>query len=269
MWIVKLALRRPYTFVVMSILILVMGGVAIFRTPTDIFPNINIPVVSIIWNYNGLVPEQMSNRIVSVTERNMTTVVDNIEHIESQSLYGIAVVKVFLQPNASLDRAIAQITASSQTQLRQLPPGTTPPLIIAYSASSVPVTQLALSGQGLSEQQLNDYGLNFIRTQLITTPGAAVPYPYGGKQRQVMVDLNPSALQSKGLSALDVVNAISLQNLILPTGTSKIGGKEYNVDVLNAAPQSMDELNRIPIKTVGNTTIYVKDVAWVRDGFPP
>jgi multidrug efflux pump subunit AcrB len=269
MWIVQLALRRPYTFVVMAILILVMGVVAIFRTPTDIFPNINIPVVSIIWNYNGLVPQEMSDRIVSVTERNLTTVVDNIEHVESQSLYGIAVVKVFLQPNASLDRAIAQITSSSQTQLRLLPQGTTPPLIIAYSASSVPVMQLALSGNGLSEQQLNDYGLNFIRTQLITIPGTAVPYPYGGKQRQVQVDLNPEALQAKGLSALDVVNAIAVQNLILPTGTAKIGGKEYNVDIPNAAPQTIAELNRIPIKTIGNTTIYMKDVAWVRDGFPP
>jgi multidrug efflux pump subunit AcrB len=269
MWIVQLALRRPYTFVVMSILILVMGGVAIFRTPTDIFPNINIPVVSVIWNYNGLVPKDMSDRIVSVTERNMTTIVDNIEHVESQSLYGIAVVKVFLQPNASLDRAIAQITASSQTQLRQLPVGTTPPLVIAYSASSVPVMQLALSGNGLSEQQLNDYGLNFIRTQLITIPGTSVPYPYGGKQRQVQVDLNPAALESKGLSALDVVNAITVQNLILPTGTSKIGGKEYNVDIPNAAPQTIADLNRLPIKTVGDTTIYMKDVAWVRDGFPP
>src|ERR1700757_1650129 len=269
MWIVKLALRRPYTFVVMSILILVMGGVAIFRTPTDIFPNINIPVVSVIWNYNGLVPKDMSDRIVSVTERNMTTIVDNIEHVESQSLYGIAVVKVFLQPNASLDRAIAQITASSQTQLRQLPAGTTPPLVIAYSASSVPVLQLALSGKGLSEQQLNDYGLNFIRTQLITIPGTAVPYPYGGKQRQVQVDLNPAALQSKGLSPLDVVNAIAVQNLILPTGTSKIGSKEYDVDIPNAAPQTIEDLNRIPIKTIGSTTIYIKDVAWVRDGFPP
>jgi multidrug efflux pump subunit AcrB len=269
MWIVKLALRRPYTFVVMSILILVMGGVAIFRTPTDIFPDISIPVVSIIWNYNGLVPKDMADRIVSVTERNMTTIVDNIEHVESQSLYGIAVVKVFLQPNASLDRAIAQITASSQTQLRQLPAGTTPPLIIAYSASSVPVLQLALSGKGLSEQRLNDYGLNFIRTQLITIPGTAVPYPYGGKQRQVQVDLNPAALESKGLSALDVVNAIAVQNLILPTGTSKIGAKEYNVDIPNAAPQTIADLNRIPIKTIGDTTIYMKDVAWVRDGFPP
>jgi multidrug efflux pump subunit AcrB len=253
----------------MSILILVMGAISIYRTPTDIFPNINIPVVSVIWNYNGLIPKEMADRIVSVTERNLTTVVDNIEHIESQSLYGVAVVKVFLQPNASIDRAIAQLTASSQTQLRQLAPGTTPPLIIAYSASSVPVLQLALSGQGLSEQELNDYGLNFIRTQLITVPGTSVPYPYGGKQRQVQVDLNPSALQSKGLSALDVVNAITLQNLILPTGTSKIGGKEYDVDIPNAAPQTMTDLNRIPIKTVGSTTIYMKDVAWVRDGFPP
>jgi multidrug efflux pump subunit AcrB len=269
MWIVRLALRRPYTFVVMAILILAMGAISIYRTPTDIFPNINIPVVSVIWNYNGLIPKDMADRIVSVTERNLTTIVDNIEHIESQSLYGIAVVKVFLQPNASIDRGVAQLTASSQTQLRQLPAGTTPPLIIAYSASSVPVLQLALSGQGLSEQELNDYGLNFIRTQLITVPGTAVPYPYGGKQRQVQVDLNPSALQSKGLSALDVVNAITLQNLILPTGTSKIGGKEYDVDIPNAAPQTMTDLNRIPIRTIGSTTIYMKDVAWVRDGFPP
>src|SRR6201981_3813097 len=269
MWIVQLALRRPYTFVVMAILILVLGVVAIFQTPTDIFPNINIPVVSIIWTYGGLVPREMSDRIVSITERNLTTVVDNIEHVESQSLYGIAVVKVFLQPNASLDRAVSQITASSQTQLKMLPQGTTPPLIIAYSASSVPVLQLALSGKGMSEQELNDYGLNFIRTQLITIPGTAVPYPYGGKQRQVQVDLNPAALQAKGLSALDVVNAIAAQNLILPTGTSKIGGTEYNVDIPNAAPQTIADLNRIPIKTIGDATIYMKDVAWVRDGFPP
>ncbi|MGO9519531.1 MAG: efflux RND transporter permease subunit [Candidatus Korobacteraceae bacterium] len=269
MWIVRLALRRPYTFVVVSILIVIMGGLAIVRTPTDIFPNINIPVISIIWSYNGLIPEDMSDRIVSVTERALTTTVDNIEHIESQSLYGIAVVKVFLQPSANIQQGIAQITAVSQTQLRQLPAGTTPPLIISYSASSVPVLQLALSGNGLSEQQLNDYGLNFIRTQLITVPGASVPYPYGGKIRQVQVDLNTTELQSKGLSALDVVNAISVQNLILPTGTSKIGPKEYDVSILNAAPQTIADLNRIPIKTIGGTTIYVKDVAWVRDGFPP
>jgi len=269
MWIVRLALRRPYTFAVVSILIVILGGLAIVRTPTDIFPNIDIPVVSIIWNYNGLTPDDMSDRIVSVTERALTTTVDNIEHIESQSLYGVAVVKVFLQPTANIQQGIAQITAISQTQLRQLPAGTTPPLILAYSASSVPVLQLALSGKNLSEQQLNDYGLNFIRTQLITVPGASVPYPYGGKQRQVEVDLNTTALQSKGLSALDVVNAISLQNLILPTGTSKIGSKEYDVSIPNAAPQTIAELNQIPIKTIGTTTIYIKDVAWVRDGFPP
>jgi multidrug efflux pump subunit AcrB len=269
MWIVRLALRRPYTFVVMSILIVILGVLAIVRTPTDIFPNINIPVVSIIWSFNGLTPDDMADRIVSVTERSLTTTVDNIEHVESQSLYGVAVVKVFLQPNANIQRGIAQITAVSQTQLRQLPVGTTPPLVLAYSASSVPVLQIALSGQNMSEQELNDYGLNFIRTQLITVPGASVPYPYGGKQRQVQVDLNPTALQSKGLSALDVTNAISLQNLILPTGTSKIGSKEYDVSIPNAAPQTIEDLNRIPIKSVGGTTIYIKDVAWVRDGFPP
>src|ERR1700757_2767835 len=269
MWIVRLALKQPYTIVVLAILIFLFGGLSIVRTPTDIFPNINIPVVSIIWNYNSLEPQDLADRIVTITERNLTTTVDNIEHIESQSLYGIAVVKVFLQPTASLQQGIAQITAVSQTQLRQLPAGTTPPLIIAYSASSVPVLQLALSGKGLSEQELNDYGLNFIRTQLITVPGTAVPYPYGGKQRQVQVDLNPAALQAKGLSALDVVNAIAAQNLILPTGTSKIGGTEYNVDIPNAAPQTIADLNRIPIKTIGDATIYMKDVAWVRDGFPP
>src|SRR6266852_1464371 len=269
MWIVRLALRRPYTMAVLAILIFILGALAIVRTPTDIFPNIDIPVVSIIWSYNGLTPDDMSDRIVSVTERALTTTVDNIQHIESQSLYGIAVVKVFLQPTANIQQGIAQITAVSQTQLRQLPAGATPPLIRAYSASSVPVLQLALSGQNLSEQELNDYGLNFIRTQLITVPGASVPYPYGGKQRQVQVDLNTTALQSKGLSALDVVNAISVQNLILPTGTSKIGSREYDVSIPNAAPQTIADLNRIPIKTIGGTTIYIKDVAWVRDVFPP
>ncbi|MGC1171889.1 MAG: efflux RND transporter permease subunit [Candidatus Acidiferrales bacterium] len=269
MWIVRLALRRPYTFVVVAILIVIMGALAIVRTPTDIFPNIDIPVVSIIWTYNGLVPEDMADRIVSVTERALTTTFDNIEHIESKSLYGIDLVMVFLQPTANIQQGIAQITAVSQTQLKQLPAGTTPPLILAYSASSVPVLQLALSGQNMSEQELNDYGLNFIRTQIITVPGASVPYPYGGKQRQVQVDLNPTALQSKSLSALDVVNAISLQNLILPTGTAKIGPTEYDVSIPNAAPQTIADLNRIPIKTIGSTTIYIKDVAWVRDGFPP
>jgi multidrug efflux pump subunit AcrB len=268
MWIVRLALRRPYTFVVASLLILILGPIVIYRTPTDVFPNINIPVVSIIWNYSGLAPQEISDRIVTLTERTLTTTVDDIEHIESQSLNGVAVVKVFFQPTAKIEKAIAQITAISQTQLRQLPQGTTPPLVISYSASSVPIVQLALSGRGLSEQQLNDFGLNFIRTRLVTVPGASIPYPYGGKQRQVQVDLNTAELQSKGLSPLDVVNAVSAQNLILPSGTSKIGALEYDVSI-NGSPQTISELNDLPIKTVGSTTIYIRDVAWVRDGFPP
>jgi multidrug efflux pump subunit AcrB len=268
MWIVRLALRRPYTFIVASLLILILGPIVIYRTPTDVFPTINIPVVSIIWNYTGLAPQDMSDRIVTLTERTLTTTVDDIEHIESQSLNGIAVVKVFFQPTAKIEKAIAQITAISQTQLRQLPPGTTPPLVISYSASSVPIVQLALSGKGLSEQQLNDFGLNFIRTRLVTVPGASIPYPYGGKQRQVQVDLNTTALQAKGLSPLDVVNAISAQNLILPSGTSKIGALEYDI-ATNGSPQTISELNDLPVKTLGSTTIYIKDVAWVRDGFPP
>ena len=268
MWIVALALRRPYTFVVVALLLLILGPIVIFRTPTDIFPNIDIPVVSILWNYTGLNSQDMANRIVTLTERTLTTTVDDIEHSESQSLNGIAVVKVFFQPHANIEKAIAQITAISQTQLRQLPPGTTPPLIITYNASTVPILQLALSGQKLSEQQLFDYGVNFIRTRLVTIPGAAIPYPYGGKQRQVQVDLDTNALQSKGLSPMDVVNAISAQNLILPSGTSKIGQFEYDVD-LNGSPQTVAELNDLPIRKVGNTTVYIRDVAFVRDGFPP
>ncbi len=268
MWIVRLALRRPYTFVVVSLLLLILGPIVILRTPTDIFPNIDIPVVSILWNYQGLNPDDMSNRIVFQTERALTTLVDDISHIESQSLNGIAVVKVFFQPHADITKAIAQVTAISQTQLRQLPPGTTPPLVITYSASSVPIIQLALSGQELSEQQLFDYGVNFIRTRLITVPGCAIPYPYGGKQRQVQIDLDTNALQSKGLSPVDVVNAISAQNIILPSGTSKIGTFEYAVDT-NSSPTTVAELNQLPIKTVGSTTIYIHDVAYVRDGFPP
>ena len=252
----------------LALLLLILGPIVILRTPTDIFPNINIPVVSILWNYQGLNPDDMSNRIVFQTERALTTLVDDISHIESQSLNGIAVVKVFFQPHADITKAIAQVTAISQTQLRQLPPGTTPPLVITYSASSVPIIQLALSGQSLSEQQLFDYGVNFIRTRLITVPGCAIPYPYGGKQRQVQVDLDTNALQSKGLSPLDVVNAISAQNIILPSGTSKIGAFEYAVDT-NSSPTTVAELNQLPIKTVGSTTIYIRDVAYVRDGFPP
>ena len=268
MWIVRVALKRPYTFVVLAILILILGTLSIFRTPTDIFPNINIPVVSIIWNYYGLSPAEMSNRIITLQERNLTTIVNDIEHLESQSLNGVAVIKVFFHPGVNVSMAIAQIAGQSQTQLKQLPAGTTPPLIITYSASSVPILQMALSGPTLSEQQLNDLGLNFIRPQLTSVPGAAIPYPYGGKQRQVQVDLNTAALQSKGLSPLDVVNAISAQNLILPAGTAKIGKFEYNVD-MNGSPTTIAELNNLPIKAAGNTTIYIHDVANVRDGFPP
>jgi len=268
MWIVRLALKRPYTFVVLAILILIMGTLAALRTPTDIFPNINIPVVSIIWNYTGLAPQDMANRIISLQERNLTTTVNDIEHLESQSLNGIAVIKVFFHPGANISTAIAQIAGQSQTQLKQLPLGTTPPLIITYSASSVPILQLALSSPTLAEQQLNDYGLNFIRPQLTSVPGTAIPYPYGGKQRQVQVDLNTTALQANGLSPLDVVNAISAQNLILPTGTAKIGAFEYNVD-MNGSPTTIKGLNDLPIKTVGTSTIYIHDVAFVRDGFPP
>ena len=268
MWIVRLALRRPYTFIVTSILLLILGPVAILRTPTDIFPNIDIPVVSVLWNYTGLSPEEMSNRIVFQYERVLTTTVNNIEHVESQSLNGIAVVKIFFHSGVDIGNAVAQVTAVSQTLLRQLPPGTTPPLVIQYNASSVPILQLALAGEGLSEQQLGDIGLNFVRTGLVSVPGAAIPYPYGGKQRQVQVDLNIAALQSKGLSPNDVVTAINLQNLILPAGTAKIGTFEYEVD-MNGAPRTVPELNDLPVKTVGTTTIYIHDVANVRDGFPP
>jgi multidrug efflux pump subunit AcrB len=268
MWIVRLALNRPYTFVVMSILLLILGPVSILRTPTDIFPNIDIPVVSVIWSYTGLSPEEMSNRIIFQYERVLTTTVNDIEHIESQSLNGIGIVKIFFHPGVQIGNAVAQVTAVSQTLLRTLPPGTTPPLVIQYNASSVPILQLALSGQGLSEQQLGDIGLNFVRTGLVSVPGAAIPYPYGGKQRQIQVDLDTNALQAKGLSPLDVVNAINNQNLILPAGTAKIGNYEYEVD-MNGAPVQVAELNDLPIKDVGNSTIYIHDVAYVRDGFPP
>ena len=268
MWIVRLALRRPYTFIVMAIVMMILGALAIIRTPKDIFPNINIPVVSVLWNYAGLSPEQMANRITVINERSLTLTVNDIDHIESQSLSGIANIKVFFQPGANIATALSQATAMSQTQLRQLPPGTTPPLIIQYSASTVPILQLGLSGQGLSEQQLFDLGANFIRVQLADVEGAAIPWPYGGKQRQVQVDLDTAALQSKGLSPAEVVSAISAQNLILPSGTSKIGQYEYDVEA-NGSPLTTAELNNLPIKTSGNSVIYIRDVAHVRDGFPP
>src|ERR1700728_1021737 len=227
MWIVRLALRRPYTFAVFALLLLILGPLSILNTPTDIFPNIDIPVVSIVWQYQGLSAVDMANRIITLTERTLTTTVDNIDHIESQSLDGIGVVKVYFQPKVTIATAIAQITAVSQTQLRQLPPGTTPPLVITYTASSVPILQLGLSGQGLSEQQLNDYGLNFMRPQLVTVPGAVVPNVYGGKQRSMMVNIDPKRLQAEGVSPVDVLNAMSVQNLILPSGTVKGSTFEY------------------------------------------
>ena len=268
MWIVRLALRRPYTFAVLALLLLIIGPLSIINTPVDIFPNIDIPVVSIVWQYQGLSAEQMADRIVTITERALTTTVDNIDHIESNSLYGVAVVKLYFQPQVNLPMAIAQVTAVSQTQLRQLPAGTTPPLIIDYSASSVPILQLGVSGQGLSEQQLNDFSLNFIRTQLVTIRGAAVPYPYGGKQRQVQVDLDMHQLQAKGLSPSDVTTTIANQNLILPSGTLKVGTYEYQVET-NSAPTTIAALNDLPIRQVNGAMVYVHDVAHVRDGFPP
>ena len=268
MWIVRIALNRPYTFIVLALLILLASPVAILRTPTDIFPNINIPVIAVAWQFTGLNPQEMEGRFTTGFERVLTTTVDNIEHIESTTLAGQSIVKIFLQPNASLDTANAQVTAVSQVVLRQLPAGAQPPLILNFSASSVPIIQLALSGEGLSEQQLNDLGLNFLRTQLVTVPGASIPYPYGGKQSQVMIDLNPALLQSKGLSGTDVVNAVSQQNLVLPSGTAKIGQFEYDVD-LNAAPRTVQELNDLPIKVIGNSTVYLHDVAHVREGFAP
>jgi len=266
MWIVRVALARPYTFVVLALLILIASPVAVLRTPTDIFPNIDIPVIAVAWQFTGLNPEEMEGRITTQYERVLTTTVDNIEHIESTTVNGQAMVKIFLQPNARLDTANAQVTAVSQTILRLLPPGIQPPLIINYSASTVPILQLALSG--LSESELNDVGLNFLRTQLVTVPGASIPFPYGGKQRQVMVDLDPRLLQSKGLSPADVVTALGQQNIVLPSGTAKIGEFEYDV-AMNASPRTVAELNDLPVKVVGNSTIYLRDVAHVRDGFAP
>jgi CzcA family heavy metal efflux pump len=269
MWIVNLALRRPYTFIVLAIFILIAGVLSILKTPKDIFPAINIPVISVIWTFNGMAPQQIEQHITSPYERVLTTTVDNIEHIESQSLSGLAVVKIFLQPNANVPTGIAQVTAVSQAVLKQLPPSITPPLVLSYSATNVPVIAVGLSSKSLSEQQLNDYGLNFVRTQLITVPGAAIPYPYGGKQRYVEVDLDYKALQGYGLTPSDVVNAISAQNLILPSGTQKIGRFEYQVAV-NASPPTFEQLNAIPIKSLPNgTTIYIRDVAHILNGNIP
>ena len=268
MWIVRLALRRPYTFVVFALLILILGIYSILTMPTDIFPNIDIPVVTVVWNYTGMSAQEMSTRIIANSERGMTTTVNDIEHIESQSLNGIGIIKIFFQPHVNIGVAVSQVTAICQVQLRSLPPGSVPPFIIQYNASSVPVLQLGIAGQGLNEQQVFDLGTNTIRTQLATIEGAQTPFPYGGKQRQIQVDIDLAALQAKGLSPVDVGNAVSAQNLIAPSGTMKIDRFEYSVET-NSAPAIVDELNSLPIKAVNGAIIYIRDVAHVRDGYPP
>lgn len=266
--LVRIALRSPYTFVVLALLILLTGGLAAFRTPVDIFPDIRIPVIATVWQYTGLPPDEMAGRMVTPFERVLTTTVNDIQHIEANSYNGIGVVKIFFQPGADIRTANAQVTAVSQTLLKQLPPGSTPPLILNYSASTVPIVQLALGGDGLTEQNLSDLGLNNIRTRLVTVPGAAVPYPFGGKTRQIQIDLDDTALRAKGLSAQDVSNAFAAQNLINPVGTQKIGGTEYTMQ-LNNAPSDFNALGDLPIKAVNGAMVYIRDVAHVRDGNPP
>jgi multidrug efflux pump subunit AcrB len=266
--IVRLALRRPYTFVVLAILILMFGTLALLRTPRDIFPNIDIPVIAVVWTYNGLSPDDMSGRVVYYFEHQLSTSVNDIEHVESESLTGIGIIKIFFSPGVDIRTATAQVTSLSQTVLKQMPPGITPPYILNYNAATVPILQLALSSPQLSEQKLFDLGQNFIRPALATVPGSAVPSPYGGKVRQIQIDLDPQALQAKGLSAQDVEDAIAAQNQIIPAGTTKIGPFEYNIK-LNDSPVTVAELNDLPIKTVNGATIYIRDVGNVRDGYPP
>ncbi len=269
MWIVDLALRRPLTFIVLSIVILISGILSIISTPKDIFPSIDIPVVSVIFFYSGMSPDQVESRLTGPYERVLTTTVDDIGHIESKSLSGFSVIKIFMQPTANMAKAIAQVTSVSQAVLKQLPSGTTPPLVISYTASNVPVIRVGLGGKGFSEQQLNDLALNVARIQFITVPGAAIPYPYGGRMRMVSVDLDYQALQAHGLVPADVVNAINAQNLILPTGTLKVGSFEYQIG-LNSSPDNIEELNNLPIKTLSNgTTIFIRDVATIHNGSLP
>jgi multidrug efflux pump subunit AcrB len=266
--LVRIALSRPYTFVVLALLLLIIGPLAALRTPTDIFPDIRIPVIGVVWQYTGLPPDQMSGRIVTPFERALTTTVNDIEHIVANSYNGFGIVKIFFQPNVDIRTANAQVTAISQTLIKFMPPGATPPLILNYNASTVPIIQVALSGEGLTEQNLADIGINQLRTPLITVQGAAIPYPYGGKQRQVQIDIDPQALQARALSGQDVANALAAQNLITPVGTQKIGEFEYNLQ-LNNSPLRMEELGDLPIKTVNGAMVYVRDVAHVRDGNPP
>ena len=268
MWIVELALKRPYTFIVMAIMIVLATPLAISRTPVDVLPEIDIPVISVIWNYTGLRPQEMADRITQVHERILTTTVNDIEHVESNSLNGISVVKIFFQPTVNIQTAIAQIVSVSQTIIRGMPQGTTPPLIIKYTASSVPVIQVGLSSKDLPEQELFDLAVNTLRPQLVTIPGVAIPWPYGGKMRLISVDLDTNAIQSKGMTSADVISAISSQNLVLPSGTAKINDTEYNIS-LNSSPSTLAGLNNIPVKTVNGATIFLRDVAHVRDGFSP
>src|SRR5436309_3313582 len=266
MWIVRLALRRPYTFVVMGLTILLLGVFAIVTTPTDIFPEIEIPVVSVIWNYDGLTSEDMASRITTFSEYTISSAVSDVRTIESQTYPGVAVIKIYFQPNVNVEAALAQVTAVSQTILRRMPPGAVPPLIIQYNASSVPIIQLALSGKTLSEAELYDYGIYRIRQQIAPIQGITLPLPYGGKPRQIMVDLDPQALLSKGISAADVSNAVNLQNLTLPSGSVKLGPREYRVS-LNSSPDAVAALNDLPVKYVNGAVVYVRDVGHVRDGF--
>src|SRR6202522_810179 len=268
MWIVQIALKRPYTFVVLSVLIAIFGVRAAIMTPTDIFPNINIPVISVVWTYTGLLPDDMSGRVIYYYERTLTAQVGDIEHLESQSLDGYGVVKIFFQRNVNIAAAMAQVTAASQTVLKLLPPGITPPYVLSYNASSVPILQLALSSRKLPEMQLFDSGQNFIRPQLATVAGAAVPSPYGGKVLDVQLDLDQRAMQAHNVSADDVVNAVSAQNLILPAGDAKIGKFDWNI-ALNASPVMLDRINDLPVKKVNGTVIFVHDVAYVHEGSPP
>src|SRR5580692_5615769 len=266
--IVRLALQRPYTFVVMALLILIFGTTAALRTPTDIFPNINIPVVSVVFSYTGLPADDMAGRVVTFYERSLPNAVNDIEHIESQSIANYGIIKIFFQPTVNINAALAQVNGMSQTVLKQMPPGITPPLILSFNASSVPILQVALSSDKLSETEIFDDALNFVRPALAPVPGAALPLPFGGKVRQVQADLNQQALHQYGVSANDVINALSLQNLIVPVGTQKIGSYEYTVN-LNDSPTAVKAFNDLPIKTVNGTVIYMRDVAYVHDGNPP
>src|ERR1700687_4017946 len=266
--LVRIALRRPYTFVVLALVILIIGPLAALRTPVDIFPDIRIPVIAVIWQYTGLQPDQMSGRIATLFQRTLTTTVNDIEHMEANSYNGFGIIKVFFQPNVDIRMANAQVTAISQTLLKQMPPNATPPLILNYNASTVPIIQLALSGKGLSEQALFDLGVTSVRTPLVSVPGAAIPFPYGGKQRQVQIDLDSAAIQARGLSGQDVANALAAQNLIVPIGTQKVGEYEYTLQ-LNNAPSAIEDLGNLPIKVVHGATVYIRDVAQVHDGNAP